>query len=182
MPTGDDAMQRAAPEGVEREYLDCAPGLLAFLKGRLRDSALAEDILHDVFVAYCRHSKTTAIDSPRSYLYQSAHRLSLNALRQRSMDSKIQSRLSSEAAGLRTAPAGDPALAAAALEGLAALNNDEREVLMMRVYGELTFREIADVLNVPLVTVFKRYEDSTRVMRRCMGDSSTGGKRAGRNS
>lgn len=41
-----------------------------------------------------------------------------------------------------------------ALEGLP---SDAREIVVLRIYGELGFREIADLLEAPLATVTSRY-------------------------
>src|SRR6185369_8521712 len=86
----------AAKGIVDREYQACAAGLQAFLLCRLKDAALAEDVLHDVFIAFYRQLKQTQIHTPKAYLYQSAHRLSLNAIRQRSATSKLHSKISYE--------------------------------------------------------------------------------------
>jgi RNA polymerase sigma-70 factor (ECF subfamily) len=163
----------ASREVVEREYQACAAGLQAFLLCRLRDSALAEDILHDVFIAFYRQLSQTPIHSPKAYLYQSAHRLSLNAIRQRSAASKLRNKISLETTPWTPAPQADALRAAEARSALAGLEADQREVLTLKVFGGLTFREISEALDVPLATVFKRYEDAVQAMRQQLGGTLT---------
>ena len=52
----------------------------------------------------------------------------------------------------------------------AALDNlkpGEREVVNMKIMGELTFQEIADILKQPLGTVTWRYQNAIKKLRRC---------------
>ena len=43
----------------------------------------------------------------------------------------------------------------------------EREIVNMKILGELTFQEISDVLKQPLGTVAWRYQNAVRKLRRC---------------
>ncbi len=47
------------------------------------------------------------------------------------------------------------------------LKQGEREVVNMKIMGELTFQEIADILKQPLGTVTWRYQNAIRKLRRC---------------
>lgn len=47
------------------------------------------------------------------------------------------------------------------------LKPGEREVVNMKIMGELTFQEIADVLKQPLGTVTWRYQNAIKKLRRC---------------
>ena len=52
-------------------------------------------------------------------------------------------------------------------EALETLNPKEREVVNMKIMGELTFQEIADILKQPLGTVTWRYQNAIAKLRRC---------------
>ncbi len=52
-------------------------------------------------------------------------------------------------------------------EALATLNEAERQVVDMKVLGEMSFREIAESLNVPMGTVTWRYQNAIKKLRRC---------------
>jgi len=47
--------------------------------------------------------------------------------------------------------------AQAVAEGLQRLTSEQREVVELKIYGGLTFREIAEVTEVPLQTAATRY-------------------------
>lgn len=52
-------------------------------------------------------------------------------------------------------------------QALARLKPKEREVVDLKIMGELTFREIAAVLKIPIGTVTWRYQNAIRKLRRC---------------
>lgn len=47
------------------------------------------------------------------------------------------------------------------------LKPGEREILNMKIMGELTFQEIADILQQPMGTVTWRYQNAIKKLRRC---------------
>ncbi len=48
---------------------------------------------------------------------------------------------------------------------MAQLPADQREVLTLKIWGELTFREIAETLGEPLNTVASRYRYALKMLR-----------------
>lgn len=50
---------------------------------------------------------------------------------------------------------------------LAALNEKEREVIHLKIVGELTFKEIGKILGIPQGTVAWRYREAVNKLRRC---------------
>ena len=51
-------------------------------------------------------------------------------------------------------------------KALASLNPAEREIVNMKILGDLTFRDIADVLKIPMGTVTWRYRQAVSKLRR----------------
>jgi RNA polymerase sigma-70 factor (ECF subfamily) len=43
----------------------------------------------------------------------------------------------------------------------------ERQVVSMKVLGEMTFKEIAEIIDAPLGTVTWRYQNAIKKLRRC---------------
>ena len=56
----------------------------------------------------------------------------------------------------------DSVAATAALQGLA---EEEREVVILHLWGELSFRQIAEVLGISAATVHRRYQSSLTLLR-----------------
>ena len=52
-------------------------------------------------------------------------------------------------------------------EALDTLKPQEREIVNMKIMGELTFQEIADILQQPLGTITWRYQNAIKKLRRC---------------
>ena len=134
-----------------------AEGLLAFLCGRLKDAALAEDVLHDVFIAFHRHAVRIEIASPKAYLYRIADRQSLNARRHHAVAMRAHAEIARNSTAWMPASVVDVFQAEAAKQAMNRLTDEERDVLILRVYGDWTFQEISDFLDLPLTTVFKRH-------------------------
>lgn len=57
-------------------------------------------------------------------------------------------------------------------EALATLKEAERQVIHMKIMAEMTFQEIADILQEPLGTVAWRYREAVNKLRRCGYDES----------
>lgn len=52
-------------------------------------------------------------------------------------------------------------------QALDTLRPEEREVIHLKIMGELTFREIAKILELPMGTVTWRYQNAVKKLRRC---------------
>ncbi|MBQ9136669.1 MAG: sigma-70 family RNA polymerase sigma factor, partial [Lachnospiraceae bacterium] len=52
-------------------------------------------------------------------------------------------------------------------EALALLKESERRVVHMKIMGQMTFQEIADILEEPMGTVAWRYRQAIKTLRRC---------------
>ena len=75
---------KPTPEVVEQLFLACEPRLGKFLRQMVRDPALAEDLLQDVFHdAYRGREDLVRADNPTAWLYAIARNHALNALRRR---------------------------------------------------------------------------------------------------
>ncbi|MBO5208884.1 MAG: sigma-70 family RNA polymerase sigma factor [Lachnospiraceae bacterium] len=52
-------------------------------------------------------------------------------------------------------------------EALAKLKENERQIMNMKILGDMTFQEIAQSLSVPIGTVTWRYQNAVKKLRRC---------------
>ena len=52
-------------------------------------------------------------------------------------------------------------------ETLSVLNEGEREIINLKILGDLTFKEIASVLSMPMGTVTWKYQNAVKKIRRC---------------
>lgn len=52
-------------------------------------------------------------------------------------------------------------------DALATLNEAERQIVDMKVLGEMSFREISERLGIPMGTITWRYQNAIKKLRRC---------------
>jgi DNA-directed RNA polymerase specialized sigma24 family protein len=84
---GEGEMGRSH-EAVETLYHQLGPALLAYARSLLRDRALAEDAVHQVFLNLMA-GRATLPDEPRPYLFRAVRNTSLNSLRAGSREAAV---------------------------------------------------------------------------------------------
>ncbi len=135
----------------------------------LGSRADAEDVVQEVFVGLVRARTTLAITHLRAYLFTALRHAAAKAVRRRGERREPGFDLDTVAA---PQPRSLPAGSAARLErALAALPADRREVLALKIDGELTFREIAVVLGISANTAASRYRYALAELREALGEN-----------
>jgi RNA polymerase sigma-70 factor (ECF subfamily) len=150
----------AAPIDLERLYDDHAQALFAFLLNLTRDEVETRDVLQELFARLARRPELLdGVRDERAFLLRLAHNLAIDQMRRRGTRERTQERLAEEASSIFV-PAVEPdemefqqALAAA----LAELPEEQRAVVHLKLWENLTFEEIARTLNIPPNTAASRY-------------------------
>lgn len=123
-----------------------------FFRRRLSDPARSEELAQEVFLALLRNAARYEPRATfRSYLFGMAFNLLL-AERRKAAGRRTEP-LDVEPAAPRTIGADDSLWVRGAL---ARLDDDDREILMLREYEQLSYQEIADLYRMPLNTVRTR--------------------------
>ncbi len=139
----------------------------------LGDAHDAEDALQDVFLRAFRALDT--YDPARGAFTTWLHKITVNvcfsrARRRSPQEDVVPIDLDDRA--LATSPADDPfarlSLAEQAESLLAALDDNQRVVVVLRYYWDLSYQEIADIAGVPLGTVQSRLGRAVKKMRTVM--------------
>jgi RNA polymerase sigma-70 factor (sigma-E family) len=114
----------------------------------VRDLATAEEVVQDAFVGlYTRWTKLRDPDAALGYLRQAVVNGSRSALRRRGTAQRAEPVLRA-VPGISPDPAGDVSARRDVLAALADLPERQREVLVLRYYGDLSEAEIAVALGV----------------------------------
>ena len=123
-----------------------------FFRRRVPDAGRAEELAHDTFVALLQGRERYEPRAPfRSYLFGIAYRLLL-ADRRKAARGAMDALVDEPPAP--TAPDPDDGLW---IRGaLQRLDPNDREMLMLREYEQLSYQEIADLRRMPLNTVRSR--------------------------
>jgi RNA polymerase sigma-70 factor, ECF subfamily len=148
---------RLTYEDVQDLYRQYGPALLAYGTSLLADRAAAEDVLHQVFLKLLGMNRLP--EDPRSYLFKAMRNRALNAMRS-------SARLTSlDGQEWLVKP---PGMADAGLEvekAMRELPPEQREVVVMRIWGEMTLSEIATVLDISENTAASRYRYALNKLR-----------------
>jgi RNA polymerase sigma-70 factor (ECF subfamily) len=158
---GDDSDDvwppRSATDALALLYDRFAPALFRTACGLLGNAADAEDVVHDVFVALARSwARLPAIVDARSYLFVALQR----AVARRAVRRKPEA-LPDNVADPRRPPERDDRLE----QALARLPAEQREVVVLKIDGELTFAELAAVLGISANTAASRYRYAMEKLR-----------------
>lgn len=156
--------------GALREAYDlCARELFMFARaltnGNLSD---AEDVLQECFIRVWEgRGAPRAIRNIRAYLFTTVRNVYLNLVRRELREMKRRA----DSAGLIVAgPPNDPIEAEKLDRALAWLPEEQRQVVVLKVWGGLTLAEIAGVLDESQNTVASRYRYGLNKLRKSLGD------------
>jgi RNA polymerase sigma-70 factor (ECF subfamily) len=172
-PDGDEQLVAASLAGnadafqqlVERHY----QMVLKVAYRALGSVPAAEDCAQDVFIKV--HQKLGLYRADRPFI-RWLHRVTANtvtdAIRRRRVDLSFDTLVHEAPSEL-----GDPAQAAALREQRVAVRNAMaklpdrlRDAIVLQVFHELTYQEIAQVLDIPIGTVMSRIHNAKRHLRR----------------
>lgn len=161
----------AALTQLETLYRELGPALLAYFRRHRTLAGAAEDLLQDTFVrAFRGWGRLTHAASPRAYLFGIARHVSLDALRaQRPTVELLEEKAAAPAADPED-PRLEPMRAA-----IAALGEAHRETLLLKLQQELSYEEIAHVLDLPVGTVRSRLHHAVAQLRATLNPPSTKG-------
>ena len=142
-----------------------APAMVLYARQWLQ-VGLAEDVVQDVFVRLMSQRKVPA--NPKGWLFRCVRNAAISRLRSRSRRRRHHERLAASAATMFRP---DPAAAidaAAAQQALTELPLELREVVVLRIWGQMKLREIAEITGRPVSTLMSRYQSALEKIRQRM--------------
>jgi len=164
------ALERNDPAAVELMWDRYASELFAYLLVVLCSRHDAEDVLQTVFVriAQKRHrlAKARCLDA---YVYRIARNEASSFISRRKRVRKIE-RLDESWLIMPEGHKGQNELAEELQAALALLPQSQREVIVMKIYRQKTFLEIARLLGLSHNTVASRYRYGMEKLRTLLGD------------
>ncbi len=152
-------------EAAFAELYDAAADKLHhYLTARLGSRDTASDVLQSAFLRAVKSRKRfRKVENPVAYLFQIARNEALRwSTKKRTTDRPLATDDIFAVRGDVFGQQEDAEIVAAALATLAA---EDRELVELKLFSELTFREIADVTGMPQGTVATRYRRALESMR-----------------
>jgi RNA polymerase sigma-70 factor, ECF subfamily len=132
------------------------PALVLLARQRVASRVDAEDVVQEAFVRFWR-SRHRATD-PVAFLYTCVRRCALDWQRTRGRRSRREQIAARPEADSCFAGPAEQAERSAAVEALLrGLPEDQREVIVMKIWGGLSFPQIAESLRIPANTAASRY-------------------------
>jgi RNA polymerase sigma factor (sigma-70 family) len=151
-------MPRIAPEELGRLYREHAPALRLYVR---QWPGGAEDLVQDAFIKLAQQSPAPGRVLP--WLYRVVRNGALAAARGEARRRSRQDRASALEAWF--APADDQLDGREATRLLAELPLEQREVVVARIWGGLTFEEVAELAGCALPTAHRRYQAGLTALR-----------------
>jgi RNA polymerase sigma-70 factor (ECF subfamily) len=136
-------------DDVRKLYEQHRRGLFAYACSFVSSFATAEDILQHVFTRLLRFDVEIA-DSPVPYLYRAVRNTALNQIRDRSREVSLED-------GWLDGPSGMEQTGLELQSVLKELPEEQREVILLHVWGEMSFDEAAAALGISPNTAASRY-------------------------
>jgi RNA polymerase sigma-70 factor (ECF subfamily) len=156
-------------EELIRWYKTCAAELLLYAR-HLAGDQHAEDIVQEAFVKLLRQRERPG--NVRAWLFQVVRNASISWMRRL----RIR-RLSLRKAGAQTKPwfqsSPDDLIDAQQVQSLLKeLSPSLREVLLLRIWAQMSLREMAQVMNKPVSTVHHMYQTALGTLRQRLEHAS----------
>jgi RNA polymerase sigma-70 factor, ECF subfamily len=157
---------------LERIYDDHAPALHRFLLRLTGHEADARDVLQDIFVRLAKSPRMLeGVAAQRPYLFRVAHRLVIDRARREQTRQAYDDRAAREYELVtHPEPSSDEAVwrQASVAASLAALPLEQKAVVVLKVWEEMTFAEIAAVLDISPNTAASRYRYALDKLREAL--------------
>lgn len=158
MPPTDQSLPQI--EGLYRQY---GGPLLLFAVSICGDSSRAQDAVHHVFLKLMETGHLQVAIDPKAYLFASVRNVLLNETRSRQRNVPIDpDRFWFEP------PDRDHAAELNLRRALRSLPDDQRQVVVLHIWGELTFAQVAEIVSITANTAASRYRYALTKLREAM--------------
>jgi RNA polymerase sigma-70 factor, ECF subfamily len=151
--------RRKLQEGEAQSLYDQhGPALLLYARSLLGCKAAAEDALQQVFMKLLEQNSIP--EEPRPYLFRAVHNAALNMLRGERRETDL-----ADIEPWFEAASQDHETSAALQAAIMQIPTEQREVLVLHIWGGLSFEETGKVLSIPPNTAASRYRYALQKLR-----------------
>jgi len=163
-----ERLARGEPSAFAELYDACADRVHHYLFVRLGSRADADDVLQETFVRLARTRKRLAsVENLVAYVFATARNEAIRLVERRWREGRLRPAPSRESLFLEARGDGlhDIETAEWTAASLARLSHELREIVELKIYADLTFREISELTGLPQGTVATRYRSALEKMR-----------------
>jgi RNA polymerase sigma-70 factor (ECF subfamily) len=154
-------------ESLQQLHAACAAGVFRFLWTLTRDVHAAEDLLQEVFVKLAREGSRHAVaDSAQAWVFKLARHAALDWLRRNAVRERVAGQMREYAEAFVTPDDPDAAgMQRELAKALGGLPEEQRAAVHLHLWEGLTFREIAEIHDIPTATAASRYRYGLATLR-----------------
>ena len=131
------------------------------------DKSTSEDLLQDVFIKLFLSPPEPSIKNPRAYIFQIARNLAVDSIRKQEQHFSLD-----EIENIAQHPLEDFVLRTDVDDALKTLPAHECQIVTLHIIGELKFREISEIMKIPLGTVLWKYQKAIRILQKIITGGS----------
>ncbi|MCF7758969.1 MAG: sigma-70 family RNA polymerase sigma factor [Cephaloticoccus sp.] len=161
-------MEATSPDESWKDWFQhYGPKLLLCARQWTRSQADAEDVVQEAFVRFWRHQRHLGGD-PRALLVTSIRRAAIDLARSDVRRARREEESAGDAERLFVSVPDADDRTQVIENALRRLPDEQREVLTLKIWGEMTFYEIGNELDIPLNTAASRYRYALAALRSAM--------------
>ena len=157
LPTRDNATE------IAELYLQHGPALLLFASAMTGERSRAQDALHQVFLRLMESGNLSQATDKKAYLFGCVRNAVLNEAKHEQRNTALD-----PDSAWFDPPLRDYVAELNLRRALSALPEDQREVILLHLWGELTFAQIASVLGISSNTAASRHRYALAELRESM--------------
>ena len=152
---------------IEEIYDRFGDRLYHYLILKLGSASDAEDVLQEVFYRLVRYRvRFRFIRDPAAFVFRLARNEAIRLIRRKGRETSGSGSIAEIAATIQHELNGpDPGLLNRISEALARIPENQREVIVLKFFEELTFKQISAVCNITLNTAASRYRYGMQRLR-----------------
>ena len=150
-------------------WFDAYAGRVVLYARQWLEAQWAEDVVQDVFIRLMAQGREP--ENVKSWLFASVRNAAISAFRSESSRRNRERRVAGESNEWFESHPADLLDAAAAQVALSKLPAKEREVIVLRIWGELTLSEIGEIVEMPLSSVHDCYRSGIAALRKTLESS-----------
>lgn len=144
-------------------YLRYSKKIYAYCKKSIKDDKISEDIFQETFVNFYNAGRTDLkIENLQTYIFRIARNLCLNYKRD---NTKEFIELEELHLTFNEDPSQVKELSSLINKALEMLNDEHKEAFILQTYQELSYNEIAELLQIPVSTVRNRIVRAKRKLK-----------------
>ncbi|GAC1474298.1 MAG: RNA polymerase sigma factor [Isosphaeraceae bacterium] len=163
-----ERLARGDPAAFEKLYDSCADRVHHYLVARLGSRSDADDVFQETFVRVARtRTRLASVDNRIAYVFTIARNEVTRLLQRHAREGRRVVTPLAESLFQEASSDGhwERETAEWVAASLARLTHELREIVELKIYADLTFREISAVTGLPQGTVATRYRSALEKLR-----------------